>query len=132
MFKLLIIALVTGLIATPVPAQTGVPNADLVTKGEKIFRKCKACHQIGPDARNRTGPALTGIVGSKAAQAEGFRYSKAMQSAALDGLIWTPDTLANFLVSPKGYVKGTKMNFGGLRKASDVKAIIAYLSASYG
>ena len=132
MFKVL-----SGLISVlafsgPLHAEDKQTNPALVAQGEKVFRKCKSCHQIGAAAQNRTGPALINVVGATAGQATGYRYSKAMRAAGLDGLVWTPNELVNFLASPKAYIKGTKMKFPGLRKPQDIKAVIAYLGASKG
>ena len=96
--------------------------------GEKVFRKCKACHQVGPDAKNRVGPILTGIVGRSPASVEGFKYSDAMQALADEGKTWTPEELAAFLEKPRDYAKGTKMAFAGLRKEEDRNDVIAYLA----
>lgn len=96
-------------------------------KGEKIFRKCKACHAVGEDAKNKVGPILTGIVGKQAGQNPDFKYSKGMIEAAEGGLTWDAEALATFLTKPKDLVKGTKMSFAGLRKEKDIENIIAYL-----
>ncbi|MFY9240097.1 MAG: c-type cytochrome [Roseovarius sp.] len=104
-------------------------DADLAAKGEKVFSKCKSCHQIGEGAKNRSGPVLTGIVGSPAGVVDGFKYSKPMTAAADDGLVWTETELAAFLADPKGYMKRTKMSFAGLKKEEDQKAVIEYLKS---
>ena len=99
------------------------------TKGEKVFRKCKACHQVGPEAKDKTGPVLNNILGRAAGTGDGFGYSDVMVEAGTGGLIWTPETLAGFLEKPKGYLKGTKMSFAGLRKPEERDNIIAYLAS---
>ncbi|WP_116598101.1 c-type cytochrome [Primorskyibacter marinus] len=99
----------------------------LVDAGEKVFRKCKACHQIGDGAKNRTGPHLNGVVGRKIAAVDGFKYSKTLD--AMDG-VWDEEALSAFLANPKAYAKGTKMSFAGLRKPEDLAAIIAYMKAA--
>ena len=104
-------------------------DEELVKKGEKVFKKCKACHKVGEGAKNGTGPILNGIVGSVAGSVEGFKYSKAMSSAGEDGLVWTPEELAAFLTKPKKYMKKTKMSFNGLKKESDLNAIIEFLKS---
>ncbi|KIN63358.1 Diheme cytochrome c SoxD [Sulfitobacter noctilucicola] len=104
-------------------------DPDLAKAGEKVFRKCKSCHQIGEGAKNRSGPILTGIVDGPAGAVDGFKYSKPMKAAAEGGLIWTEDELAAFLAKPKGYMKGTKMSFAGLKKEDDQKAVIEYLKS---
>lgn len=97
-------------------------------KGEKVFRKCKACHQVGDEASNKTGPILNGIVGSPAGANEEFKYSDALKTAADGGLVWTPEELIGFLTKPKEYMPGTKMSFAGLRKEADRAGIVAYLA----
>ena len=99
----------------------------LVEAGEKVFKKCKACHQIGDGAKNRTGPQLNGVVGRQIAGVDGFKYS-----ATLGGMegVWDDEALSAFLANPKAYAKGTKMSFAGLRKPEDLEAIIAYMKAA--
>ncbi len=104
-------------------------DADLAAKGEKVFKKCKTCHQVGEGAKNRVGPILTGIVGKPAGAAEGFKYSKPMKAAGADGLVWTEDELSAFLKNPKKYMKRTKMSFAGLKKEADLAAVIEYLKS---
>ncbi len=106
-----------------------IVDPELIAAGEKVFKKCKACHQIGEGARNRTGPILTGIVGTLAAQTEDFRYSGPMSEAGEAGLIWTPEELTAFLTKPRDYMRGTRMTFNGLRKEEDIAAVIAYLQS---
>ncbi len=97
-------------------------------KGEKIFKKCKACHAVGDGAKARVGPTLNGLLGRVAGSEDEFVYSDAMQKAGAGGLVWEPETLAAFLEKPKAYVDGTKMSFAGLRKDEDRADIIAYLA----
>jgi len=104
-------------------------DAELALAGETVFKKCKACHQVGEGAKNKTGPMLNGIVGASAGAVEGFRYSKALKAAGEDGLEWTPGELAAFLAKPKAYLKGTKMSFVGLKKEEDQLAVIEYLKS---
>lgn len=104
-------------------------DPELVAAGEKAFKKCQACHQVGEGAASKTGPALNGIVGAPAGDVEGFRYSKAMKAAAEEGLVWDEAELAAFLAKPKKYMKGTKMSFAGFKKEDDIAAVIAYLQS---
>lgn len=104
-------------------------DPELITAGEKVFRKCKACHQIGAGAKNRSGPVLTGIVGQAAGQVEGFKYSKPLMAMAEAGLVWDAENLQAFLAKPKAFMKGTKMSFAGLKKEADLAAITAYLAS---
>jgi cytochrome c len=93
--------------------------------GEKVFRKCKACHYVDQE-KNKTGPHLVNIIGRKAGAVEGYKYSKAMAGS---DLVWDEATLAGFLAKPKSYLKGTKMAFAGLKKDSDIADVIAYLKS---
>lgn len=104
-------------------------DAALAADGEKVFRKCKACHQVGDGAKNRVGPMLNGIIGHPAGAVDGFKYSNALQDAADGGLVWSEEELAAFLAKPKDYLKGTKMSFAGLRKEEDQAAVIEYLKS---
>ena len=103
------------------------PVSELVAAGEKAFRKCKACHQVGKDARNRAGPTLNGVVGRVAASVEGFSYSKAMKAAGKRGLVWNEEELSGYLAKPRAHLKGTKMSFAGLKSDDEIAATIAYL-----
>ena len=118
----------TEVAAEAAPAAAALDPA-LVAEGEKVFKKCKACHQVGEGAKHRTGPILTGIVGHPAGAAEGFGYSKDMKEAGEGGLIWTEEELHAFLSKPKKYMKRTKMSFAGLKKDDDIDAVIAYLKS---
>jgi cytochrome c2 len=97
--------------------------------GEKLFKKCKACHQVGTGAKNRTGPILTGIVGSPIGAREGYKYSKTFKAMAAEGKIWTLENLAAFLTKPKAFAPKTKMSFSGFKKEADRNNIIAYLAS---
>ncbi|PVA10708.1 MFS transporter [Pelagivirga sediminicola] len=111
---------------------SAAPDPELVAAGEKVFRKCAACHQVGEGAKNRVGPTLNGIVGHPAGQVDGFRYSNALTDMADDGLVWDDENLRAFLADPRGFMKGTKMSFAGLRKDDDLDAILAYLASFAG
>jgi cytochrome c len=115
--------------ATSEPAVEAAVEIDpaLVSAGAQVFKKCKACHQVGEGAKKRIGPVLNNIIGNPAGASAGFKYSKAMTSAADAGLIWDAANIGQFLAKPKAFLKGTKMSFSGLKKQSDIDAIIAYL-----
>jgi cytochrome c len=100
-----------------------------VAAGEAVFKKCAACHKVGEGAKNGTGPALNAMVGAPAGAVEGFRYSKPLLEAAGAGLVWDEASLDAFLENPKGFMKGTKMAFAGLKKPEDRAAVIAYLQS---
>ena len=118
-------------VVEPVAEVVEVAAADpaLIAAGEKVFKKCSACHQVGEGAKNKTGPALNGIMGSVAGTTDGFKYSKVFGEFAEKGLVWNEESLSEFLTDPKGYAKGTRMSFRGLNKPDDLKAISAYLGS---
>ena len=99
-------------------------SAQDAAAGEKVFLKCKVCHQIGPTAKNSVGPALNGIVGRKAGTFPNFNYSDANKNS---GLTWDEATLTEYLKNPKAKVPGTKMTFPGLPADADIANVIAYL-----
>lgn len=93
-------------------------------KGQKVFKKCKACHTVNKGGKNRVGPNLFAVAGAKAAEKEGYKYSKAMVKS---GLIWDDATLDSYLKKPRALLKRTKMIFVGLKKEKDRADVIAYL-----
>jgi cytochrome c len=97
-------------------------------KGEKVFAKCKACHEVEKGV-NKVGPTLKGVVGRKAASVEGYKYSEGMLAKAAEGVVWDEPTLTAYLPDPKAFVPKTKMAFVGLKKPEDVADVIAYLKA---
>ncbi len=101
----------------------------LVNEGEKVFRKCKACHMVGEGAKNRVGPHLNNLMGRQFAVVDGFRYSKTFDTMGAEGKHWNEEELAAFLADPRGYAKGTKMAFPGLRKDSEIEAVTEYLKS---
>ena len=97
-----------------------------VAAGEKVFKKCKACHVVDAE-KHKTGPHLLNIMGRAAGSVDGYKkYSKAMKSS---GIVWNEETLDGYLEKPKAYVKGTRMVFAGLRKEADRANVIAYLKS---
>ena len=97
--------------------------AEDVAKGEKVFKRCKACHYADKE-KNKTGPYLVDVIGRKAGSIDGYKYSKAMRESQL---VWDEATLTAYLKAPKKFLKGTKMAFAGLKKEADIKNVIAYL-----
>jgi cytochrome c len=97
--------------------------------GEKVFRKCMACHAIDPAAGNKVGPNLHNVIGHKAAMHEDYKYSPAMAEAGAAGLVWTEEELTKFLESPKALIKGTKMTFVGLKKPEERADVIAFIKS---
>lgn len=112
---------------TEAAAELPMPEGD-AAKGEKVFKKCKACHAVGEDAKNKVGPVLNGIYGAPAGQVPDFKYSKALMAKAEEGLVWNVETLSEFLAKPKKYIPKTKMAFAGLRKEKEQADVIAYIA----
>jgi cytochrome c len=133
--KFLVATATLALWSTAALAQAGKAE-----DGEAVFKKCMACHRVGPDAKNLIGPNLTGVIGRQAGTAEGFAYSELNKAAGSNGLIWTEDLIFNYLEDPTPFLKGfltdkgkpdlaagaTKMVFK-LADEQDRKDVIAYL-----
>lgn len=99
-----------------------------VANGEEVFRKCRSCHQVGPDAKpGGIGPVLNNLIGRKAGTVEGFNYSEANKKAGAGGLVWDEKTLLKYLEDPRGMIPGTIMAFAGLSDEQDRLDVIAYL-----
>ena len=96
-----------------------------VTSGEKIFKKCAACHSINKGGKNKIGPALYNVVGGNVGGVTDYKYSKTLASY---GKAWTFEELNGFLIKPSAYLKGTKMSYAGLRKEADRASVIKYLN----
>lgn len=95
--------------------------------GEKVFAKCKGCHQVGEGAEHRIGPHLNELFGRVAASLDDFKYSKSFHRAGAGGLEWHAETLDAFLENPRAMTSGTRMSFRGLKDAEDRANVIAYL-----
>tara|TARA_X000000368_G_scaffold403919_1_gene379380 strand:- start:1753 stop:2295 length:543 start_codon:yes stop_codon:yes gene_type:complete len=96
-----------------------------LTTGEKVFKKCAACHSIVKDGKNNIGPALYNVVGRKVGDISDYKYSKALAGY---GKVWTFEELNGYLIRPAKWIKGTKMAFAGLRKEKDRASVILYLN----
>ena len=111
--------------------ETVKPNLQLVKDGEKVFKKCKACHKIGAKAKHGTGPHLNNIFGRVAGGLKDYKkYSKNIKNVGENGLIWDFETLSSFIENPKKYLAGTKMNFKGINKVADRNALLEYIKAT--
>ena len=95
------------------------------TEGEKVFKKCAACHSIAEGGKNKIGPALWGVLGRQAGSLPDYKYSKAM---AAHGKKWSFEEMNGFLIKPKDWIKGTKMSFAGLKNAKERAAVILYMN----
>ena len=97
---------------------------DLAT-GEKVFKKCAACHSIVKGGKNNIGPALYNVVGRQVGAISDYKYSKALSNYDKE---WTFEELNGYLIKPAKWIKGTKMAFAGLRKEKDRASVIMYLN----
>ncbi len=116
----LLAVLAAGVVA--LTSQVAFAEGD-AAKGEKIFRKCKACHSLEA-GKKKVGPSLAGVFGRTAGTVEGFKYSASMKDS---GIVWDEEILDQFLTKPKDVVPKTKMSFRGLKKEQDRADLIAYL-----
>ena len=96
-----------------------------IAHGEKVFKKCSACHLVNKGGENKIGPALYGVLGRKVASKDDYKYSKAMSGYDRN---WTFEEMNGYLRKPQSYIKGTKMAFAGLRKDKDRASVILYLN----
>jgi len=97
-----------------------------LTHGEKVFKKCSACHMIASGGKNMIGPNLWGVIGRTAGSISDYKYSKAMAAYAKQ---WNFEEMNTYLIKPQAYIKGTKMAFAGLRKEKDRASVILYLNS---
>ena len=103
----------------------GAAHADGdAARGETRFQDCAACHRLDAGA-NTIGPGLHGIFTRRAGELADFRYSPAMKRS---GIVWTPETLEQFIADPQAMVPGNRMPFAGLANPSDRADLIAYLT----
>ena len=117
----MVLALGLGVAAGPARAQDAAA-------GEKVFSVCRACHQIGENAKIAVGPVLNGVIGRKAGTYPGYSYSDANKNS---GLTWDEDTFRTYIKDPRAKIPGTKMIFVGIKDDQKITDLIAFLK-SYG
>lgn len=105
-------------------AATGGAMAQDAAAGARVFNKCRACHMIGPGAKNGVGPELNGVIGRHSGSVEGYSYSEANKKS---GLTWDEATFKEYIKNPKAKVPGTKMAFAGLSSQKDIDDLTAFL-----
>ena len=96
-----------------------------VATGEKVFKKCAACHSIVKGGKNNIGPALYNVIGRQVGSISDYKYSKSLSAYNKE---WTIEELNGYLIKPAKWIKGTKMAFAGLRKEKDRASVIKYLN----
>ena len=112
----------------------GVASAQDVTAGEKVFKKCKACHRVGEEAKNVTGPQLNNIIGRPAASVEGYKYGESIKQAGAAGLIWSEELILVYITDPRAFLRDylddpkakANMKFK-LKKEQERLDVLAYL-----
>ena len=117
-----LIACFFAVLSSPALADPG--NAEA---GEDVFKKCRACHDVGPDAKNKVGPVLNGLIGRKVGTVADYSYSDANKSVGDKGIVWSEDELFKYLENPLAYMPKTKMAFAGLKDEQDRRDVIEYL-----
>ena len=116
--RVLVFALGTAVLAAA-PA-----HAQDAAAGEKVFAQCRACHQIGENAKNAVGPVLNGLFGRHSGSVEGYSYSPANKNS---GITWDEATFREYIKDPKAKIPGTKMIFAGIKDDKRIDDLIAYL-----
>jgi cytochrome c len=105
-------------------AMSALALAQDLENGKSLWNKCRACHQIGENARNLVGPVLNGLIGRKAGTVEGFDYSEANKNS---GIVWDEATFREYIKNPKAKIPNTKMVFAGLSDPQDIEDLLAFL-----
>ena len=118
-------------VALALPQSASAADGD-AKEGEKVFRNCRACHEVGPDAKNKLGPVLNGLIGRKAGTIEGFNYSPANKASGEEGWVWSEERLNKYLENPREAMPGNRMAFAGLADEQDRRDLIAYLKGFSG
>ena len=94
--------------------------------GEKVFKKCTACHVVAKGGKNKIGPVLYGVLGRKSGSISDYKYSKALMA---HGKVWSFKEMNGYLLKPQAHIKGTKMAFAGLKKEKDRASVILYMNS---
>lgn len=95
-----------------------------IKAGETVFAQCRACHQVGPTAKNTVGPVLNGLFGRHSGSVEGYNYSEANKNS---GITWDDKTFAEYIENPRAKIPGTKMAYAGLKDPKRIENLTAYL-----
>ena len=107
-----------------IPVGFGEARAADPAAGQKVYSKCRSCHEVGENAANAVGPVLNGLFGRKAGSVEGYVYSDAYKSISK---VWDEENFANYIRDPRGTTPGTKMVFSGLKNDEDIANLTAFL-----
>ncbi|HEV2606237.1 MAG TPA: cytochrome c family protein [Microvirga sp.] len=113
------LALSAALLVIAAPAFAQDPAA-----GERVYAQCRACHQVGENAKNAVGPVLNGLFGRQAGTVEGYNYSPANKNS---GITWDEAVFREYIKDPRAKIPGTKMVYAGLKDEQRITDLIAYL-----
>ncbi|HEV2565835.1 MAG TPA: cytochrome c family protein [Microvirga sp.] len=105
-------------------AGIGSAHAQDAAAGEKVFTQCRACHQVGENAKNAVGPVLNGLFGRQSGSVEGYNYSPANKNS---GITWDEATFKEYIQNPRAKIPGTKMVYAGLKDEQRINDLVAYL-----
>ena len=110
-------------------AEEAVPLAQLLQaadadKGQRVAKKCVACHTFEKDGANKIGPNLYDVLGRALGAVDGFAYSGALKSKGGD---WGFAELDAFLANPRKWMPGTKMAFAGIKKEEQRADLLLYM-----
>jgi cytochrome c len=100
----ILLSAVVGACAIVASAGHALADGD-AAKGEVVFKKCMICHRIGEGAKIAVGPVLNGVIGRQAGTFEGFSYSTLNKSAGQNGLVWSEETIFEYLPDPNAFLK---------------------------
>jgi cytochrome c len=115
----------TLLIAVAISLISGsMAGAQDIAAGATSFKKCVACHDVGPTAKNKLGPVLNGLDGRKSGTIAGYNYSEANKSS---GITWNEESFLDYIKDPKAKIPKTKMTFAGIKNEAEAKNLWAYL-----
>lgn len=112
------------LIAAVLAVSNAAAKAQDAAAGEAVFRQCRACHAVGPEARNLVGPLLNGLDGRKSGTIPDFSYSDANKNS---GIVWSEATFKEYIANPLAKIPGTKMQFVGIKNPKEAADLWAYL-----
>lgn len=105
-------------------AGAGVAAAQDLAAGATSYKKCAACHDVGPTAKNKVGPVLNGLDGRKSGTIAGYSYSEANKAS---GITWNEQSFLEYIKDLKAKIPNTKMAFAGIKNETEAKALWAYL-----
>ncbi|MCA3585118.1 MAG: cytochrome c family protein [Methylocystis sp.] len=115
---------ISCLVAAALVFAADVAQAQDAEAGQRVFAQCRACHQVGENARNGVGPHLNGLFQRKTGEVAGYTYSEANKKASAE---WNDEYFTRYIADPRGVMPGTKMVYAGLKNEKQVKDLIAFL-----